>query len=103
MTSSPLVQLLTPLGQRTDHSDYAFAGGVPEIQALHRDMVMSRRVDTEGYALQRHGELGLWAQSLGQEAAQVGSARALRAQDFAFPTYRDHGVAWCRGIDPGRE
>ena len=21
-------------------------------------------------------------------------------QDFAFPTYREHGVAWCRGVDP---
>ena len=37
---------------------------------------------------------------LGQEAAQVGSGRALRPQDFAFPTYREHGVAWCRGVDP---
>ncbi|MFI5429948.1 thiamine pyrophosphate-dependent enzyme [Aeromicrobium sp. UC242_57] len=36
----------------------------------------------------------------GQEAAQIGSARALRPQDFAFPSYRDHGVAWCRGVDP---
>jgi 2-oxoisovalerate dehydrogenase E1 component alpha subunit len=26
----------------------------------------------------------------------------LRKQDFAFPTYREHGVAWCRDIDPLR-
>ncbi|MFY9913057.1 MAG: thiamine pyrophosphate-dependent enzyme, partial [Nocardioidaceae bacterium] len=25
---------------------------------------------------------------------------AMRDQDYAFPTYREHGVAWCRGIDP---
>ena len=37
---------------------------------------------------------------LGQEAAQVGSGRALRERDFAFPTYREHGVAWCKGVDP---
>jgi pyruvate dehydrogenase E1 component alpha subunit len=37
---------------------------------------------------------------LGQEAAQVGSGRALRPQDMAFPTYREHGVLYCRGIDP---
>jgi pyruvate dehydrogenase E1 component alpha subunit len=24
----------------------------------------------------------------------------LRPQDFVFPTYREHGVAWCRDIDP---
>jgi pyruvate dehydrogenase E1 component alpha subunit len=37
---------------------------------------------------------------LGQEAAQVGSARALRSDDFAFTSYREHGVAYCRGVDP---
>jgi 2-oxoisovalerate dehydrogenase E1 component subunit alpha len=62
--------------------------------------VLVRRIDTESTALQRHGELGIWAQLLGQEAAQVGAGRALRPQDFVFPTYREHGVAWCRGLDP---
>src|SRR3546814_11382306 len=65
-----------------------------------RDMVLSRRIDTEATALQRHGELGFWAQLLGQEAAQIGAGRALRPQDYVFPTYREHGVAWCRGVDP---
>jgi 2-oxoisovalerate dehydrogenase E1 component alpha subunit len=63
-------------------------------------MVMTRRIDTEATALQRQGELGLWASSLGQEAAQVGSGRALKNHDFVFPTYREHGVAWCLGVDP---
>ncbi len=53
-----------------------------------------------GDPLQRQGELGIWASLLGQEAAQVGSGRALKPQDYAFPTYREHGVAWCRGVDP---
>ena len=61
---------------------------------------MVRRVDVEATALQRQGELGIWARLLGQEAAQVGSGRAMRAGDYAFPTYREHGVAWCRGVDP---
>ncbi|MDT2008535.1 pyruvate dehydrogenase (acetyl-transferring) E1 component subunit alpha [Rhodococcus opacus] len=38
---------------------------------------------------------------LGQEAAQVGSARALRPDDYAFISYREHAVAYCRGVDPG--
>lgn len=94
------VQLVTPAGDRRQNPTYAFDGDRAEIESLFRDMVLTRRVDTEAYALQRHGELGLWPPSLGQEAAQVGSARALRPHDFAFPTYRDHGVAWCRGVDP---
>ena len=56
-------------------------------------MVLTRRIDTEATALQRHGELGIWAQLLGQEAAQIGAGRALRPQDYVFPTYREHGVA----------
>ncbi|REK74098.1 pyruvate dehydrogenase (acetyl-transferring) E1 component subunit alpha [Aeromicrobium endophyticum] len=67
---------------------------------MFSDMVMSRRVDTEAIALQRQGELGLWPSMLGQEAAQVGAGRALNPRDVAFPTYREHGVAWCRGVDP---
>lgn len=68
--------------------------------ALYRDMIMARRVDTEAIALQRQGELGLWPSLLGQEAAQVGAAHALKPRDVVFPTYREHGVAWCRGVNP---
>ncbi|WP_238335855.1 pyruvate dehydrogenase (acetyl-transferring) E1 component subunit alpha [Serinicoccus kebangsaanensis] len=65
-----------------------------------RDLIMVRRVDAEGFALQRQGELGLWPSLLGQEAAQVGAGRAMRPQDYAFPGYREHGVAWCKGVPP---
>ncbi|QGG42935.1 pyruvate dehydrogenase (acetyl-transferring) E1 component subunit alpha [Aeromicrobium yanjiei] len=100
VADSPLVQLLTPEGVRTTSPEHAYDGSLADIQDLFRDLVMTRRLDTEAFALQRHGELGLWPPALGQEAAQVGSARALRPQDFAFPTYRDHGVVLCRGEDP---
>ena len=61
-------------------------------------MVVVRRFDNEATALQRQGQLGLWPPSLGQEAAQVGSARALRKDDFVFTSYREHGVAYVRGV-----
>ena len=95
-----LIQLLTPEGERVEHPDFAFDLDDEHILGFYRDLVMTRRIDTEATALQRQGELGIWASLLGQEAAQVGSGRAMREQDFAFPTYREHGVAWCRGIDP---
>ncbi|WGL52338.1 pyruvate dehydrogenase (acetyl-transferring) E1 component subunit alpha [Nocardioides sp. BP30] len=97
---SEFVQLLTPEGERREHPDYDYRGGPDQIRSLYRDMTLVRRFDAEATALQRHGELGLWAPLVGQEAAQVGAGRALRAQDHVFPTYREHGVAWCRGIDP---
>ena len=56
-------------------------------------MTLVRAFDNEATSLQRQGELGLWAQSLGQEAAQIGSGRALAPQDYVFPSYREHGVA----------
>ncbi|MGN6299485.1 MAG: pyruvate dehydrogenase (acetyl-transferring) E1 component subunit alpha [Angustibacter sp.] len=98
-----LVQLLTPEGERIEHPEYSHY--VADLQAddlrgLYRDLVLVRRVDAEATALQRQGELGIWASLLGQEAAQVGSGRAMAPQDYAFPTYREHGVAWCRGVDP---
>ena len=95
-----LIQLLTPEGERVEHPDFAFDGTDQDVRDLYRDMVLTRRLDVEATALQRHGELGIWAQLLGQEAAQIGAGRALRTQDFVFPTYREHGVAWCRGVDP---
>ena len=100
-----LVQLLTPEGERVpnDHYDALVADiTADDLRGFYRDMTLARRVDSEAVALQRQGELGLWASLLGQEAAQVGSARALRPQDHAFPTYREHAVALCRGVDPAQ-
>ena len=97
-----LIQLLTPEGELAQNPAYPLELTVDEIKALYRDLVMVRRIDTEAIALQRQGELGIWASLLGQEAAQVGSGRALGPRDMAFPTYREHGVAWCRGLDPVR-
>jgi len=96
------IQLLTPEGERIDHPDYPLELSAADIRAVYRDLVLVRRIDTEAIALQRQGELGIWASLLGQEAAQIGSARALEPADMVFPTYREHGVAWCRGIDPIR-
>jgi len=94
------VQLLTPEGERVHDPDYDIDLSDDDYRALFRDLFLVRRIDTEGTALQRQGELGLWASCLGQEAAQVGAGRALLPGDMAFPTYREHGVAWCRDVDP---
>ena len=99
------VQLLSPEGKLVE-SD-ASAEYLPYIEALsdeqlrefHRQMVVIRRFDQEAANLQRQGELGLWVPSLGQEAAQVGSAFASRPQDHIFPSYREHAVARIRGVD----
>jgi 2-oxoisovalerate dehydrogenase E1 component alpha subunit len=104
--SPEMVQLLTPEGERRDSAldtfgnEYTVDFTDEEYRGFYRDMVVIRKLDTEAEALQRQGELGIWASLRGQEAAQVGSGRALQPQDMAFPTYREHGVLYCRGIDP---
>ncbi|KQQ67196.1 pyruvate dehydrogenase (acetyl-transferring) E1 component subunit alpha [Microbacterium sp. Leaf320] len=71
-----------------------------ELEQFYRDMVGIRAIDTQATNLQRQGQLALWPPSRGQEAAQVGSARAARAQDTIFPSYREHAVTRIRGVDP---
>lgn len=101
-----MIQLLTPDGKRIDSArdsygtEYTVNFTDEEYRGLYRDMVMIRRLDAEAEALQRQGELGIWASLRGQEAAQVGSGRALKPADMAFPTYREHGVLYCKGVDP---
>jgi pyruvate dehydrogenase E1 component alpha subunit len=95
-----LVELLSPEGELAAHPDYPLDVTPDLLKGLYRDMVLVRRIDREGNALQRQGQLGIWVPLLGQEAAQIGAGRAMRRQDMAFPSYREHGVAWCRGIDP---
>ena len=67
---------------------------------LYLDMSVIRAIDEEAVALQRQGELGLWPPLHGQEAAQIGLGRALDATDFLFTSYRENGLAWCRGVSP---
>src|ERR1700746_2355740 len=70
-----LVQLISVDGQRTvgcPYWDLVADVRAEQLRHLFRDMAVIRRLDNEAMALQRQGELGLWAPLLGQEAAQVG-------------------------------
>lgn len=98
-----LAQLLTPTGER--RPDPQLDRWITDVDAaalrdLYRDLALVRRIDAEGVALQRQGHLGLWAPAQGQEAVQVGTARATRRDDFLFPSYREVGVLVARGARP---
>ncbi|NLP86067.1 pyruvate dehydrogenase (acetyl-transferring) E1 component subunit alpha [Microbacterium sp. CFH 90308] len=98
-----VARLLTPDGRRL--ADPELDRWVTDVDAaalrdLYRDMMLVRRIDTEGVALQRQGQLALWPPCQGQEATQIGTARAMRADDFAFPSYRETGVVYARGAAP---
>ncbi|EFC81561.1 thiamine pyrophosphate-dependent enzyme [Parafrankia sp. EUN1f] len=92
------VRLLAPDGSLVDDPRFAVRADSRQTESFYREMVRARRLDEEATALQRQGELVLWIPLRGQEAAQVGSAAAARPGDFLFPSYREHAVAWHRGI-----
>jgi pyruvate dehydrogenase E1 component alpha subunit len=67
-----------------------------------RQMLLIRRFEekaAEAYALGKIG--GFCHLSIGQEAVAVGSLAALREDDYAICSYREHGQALMRGIPPG--
>jgi 2-oxoisovalerate dehydrogenase E1 component subunit alpha len=66
----------------------------------YRRMVVGRRFDTQATALTRQGRLAVYPSSRGQEACQIASVLALRADDWLFPTYRDSVALVGRGLDP---
>lgn len=98
-----VARLLNPDGERVADPDldpWVKDISLDTLRGLYRDMVIVRRIDTEGIALQRQGQVGLWAPCQGQEAVQVGTARAFRDDDFVFPSYREIGVNYVRGAKP---
>jgi pyruvate dehydrogenase E1 component alpha subunit len=74
--------------------DEALMPPVPkeEIRRMYELMVLTRLFDQRAIALQREGRIGTYPPSLGQEAAQVGSAFALQPGDRVFPSFRELGV-----------
>jgi pyruvate dehydrogenase E1 component alpha subunit len=94
------VRLLGDDGSITPDERYPLDLDDDDLRALYRYLVITRRVDDEALKLSRQGQLAVYTSSLGQEAAQVGSAYALRERDWIFASYREHGAARVRGVDP---
>jgi pyruvate dehydrogenase E1 component alpha subunit len=51
-------------------------------------------------ALQRTGQLGTYASSLGQEAVGVGVADAMQSGDVLLPSFREQAAQLVRGVTP---
>jgi pyruvate dehydrogenase E1 component alpha subunit len=92
------VQVLDEDGNVVDGTD------VPDLDddslvEMYRQMRLARHFDQRAVSLQRQGRMGTYPPLSGQEAAQVGSATALADDDWLFPSYREHGAAYVRGLD----
>jgi pyruvate dehydrogenase E1 component subunit alpha len=80
-----LQQILTHEGELVGEPPF----GIEETRRLYRAMVGARLYDRKGAALQKQGRLATYAPFEGQEAVQIGSAAALRSDDWMVATYRD--------------
>jgi pyruvate dehydrogenase E1 component alpha subunit len=68
------------------------------VQRIYEAMLRTRLLDARLLKLQRQGRIGFHIGSEGEEAAIIGSAAALRDQDWIFPCYREVGAALYRGL-----
>ena len=74
-----------------------------ELLRMYRQMVLIRRVEESLLELAESGKIGgAMHTAIGHEAAAVGTAAALRADDYLTCTYRGHHHSLARGMDPTR-
>ncbi|MBI5639923.1 MAG: pyruvate dehydrogenase (acetyl-transferring) E1 component subunit alpha [Nitrospirae bacterium] len=68
-----------------------------DIKKIYEQFILLRTFDARALNLQREGRLGTYASVLGQEASQIGSARAFEKSDWIFPSFREMGVSITMG------
>ncbi len=66
--------------------------------AAYRNMVLTRALDKKAVALQRTGQMGTYAASLGQEAVGTAMGLALHKEDVFVPSYREQACQILRGV-----
>jgi TPP-dependent pyruvate/acetoin dehydrogenase alpha subunit len=59
-----------------------------ELRRLYSTLILTRVFEEEILRLQRRGEVSIIVQSRGEEATPLGTAAALSAGDWIFPSYR---------------
>jgi pyruvate dehydrogenase E1 component alpha subunit len=93
---SPIISVLRNDGTLDPDHDPGLSDA--DVVALYRSLVETRTLDERFVQLQRQGRIGFHVGSLGEEAAILGSAWAMRKQDWLFPCYREFGAALLRGL-----
>lgn len=70
----------------------------PQIVEMYKNMSFARAIDAKMLSLQRQGRAYTYAPLIGEEATQIGSAMAMRPDDYFVPNFRQHGVFMVRGL-----
>ncbi len=90
------LQILAETGEARPELEPRLADA--DLRKIYSLMVTTRAADLKAFKLQRQGRMGTFAPSLGHEACQVGSAFALRKEDWVFPYFRDLGTYITLGL-----
>ncbi len=90
------LQVLDPEGNVDKSLEPALDNGM--LEKFYRTMMLTRMFDEKALKLQRQGRMLTYGSCLGQEASQIGSAFAMKPEDWFFPAFREHGVQISRGI-----
>jgi pyruvate dehydrogenase E1 component alpha subunit len=72
-----------------------------DLLKLYREMYLIRRFEERTQVEYTKAKIGGYCHlNLGEEATVVGGIAALRAGDYIYTSYREHGHAIARGVDP---
>ncbi|NLY45658.1 MAG: pyruvate dehydrogenase (acetyl-transferring) E1 component subunit alpha [Tissierella sp.] len=69
-----------------------------ELLYLYKTMLYTRTIDEKALSYQRQGRMLTYAPNTGQEAAQVGSAYAMKDEDWLVPAFRELGAWLVKGV-----
>jgi dihydrolipoamide dehydrogenase len=92
---SPAPSAITPktLEPTKDNRDFMLS--------LHRQMQFIRRFEERAQEQYTKAKIGGYCHlNIGEEATVVGGILALKPNDWVFTSYREHGHAIARGVDP---
>ena len=68
---------------------------------LYRTMLLIRRLEEEAARAYAQGKIGGFLHLyIGQEASATGAVASLQPDDYVITTYRDHGLAIAKGMEP---
>jgi pyruvate dehydrogenase E1 component alpha subunit len=74
-----------------------------KLLGFYRQMVLIRRFEERAARAYTEAKIGGYCHlNLGEEATVSGLMAAMRAEDYVFTNYREHGYALARGITPER-
>jgi pyruvate dehydrogenase E1 component alpha subunit len=96
--SEGLLQLMSATNGKAEALHAGLGLTEDGLSEMYRTMIVTRALEERAMTMQRQGRLGFYIGSAGQESTHIGSAFALRKDDWIFPAYREAGAALLRGI-----